>query len=80
MTLGYFEPSCSSSGICGGKSDIGPGFLQVFSFSQQVLIAENAPFLSSVIQGWYNRSFMAQTPSDSPRPKKEKGLFSKTWR
>jgi hypothetical protein len=43
-----------SSGICGGQSGTGAGFIRVFRFPLPFFIPPTAPH-SSTIQGWYNR-------------------------
>jgi hypothetical protein len=47
-----FEPG---SGICGGQSGAGVGFLQVLRFPLPSLIPPTAPHSLSIIRGWYNR-------------------------
>jgi hypothetical protein len=44
-----------SSGICGGQSGAGAGFLRVLWFLLPVLIPPTAPHSSSLVRGWYNR-------------------------
>jgi hypothetical protein len=43
-----------SCGICGGRSDIGAGFLRVLRFLMPILIPPNVPY-TSIIPGWYIR-------------------------
>jgi hypothetical protein len=52
-----------SSGICGGQSSIGTGFLRVLRFPLPV-IPTSAPHSSiSIIRGWYNRPSSGDVPS-----------------
>jgi hypothetical protein len=44
-----------SSGICGGQSSAGAGFLQVLQFPLPILIPSAALNSSSIIRVWYNR-------------------------
>jgi hypothetical protein len=43
-----------SSGICGGQSGTGAGFLRVLRFPLPILIPPTAPQSSSIIRVWYN--------------------------
>jgi hypothetical protein len=44
----------NSCGICGGQSGSGAGFLRILQFPLSILIPPIAPYLSSIIRGWYN--------------------------
>jgi hypothetical protein len=46
-----------SCGICGGQSGTGASFPSVLRFSLPILIPLTAPHSSSIVRGWYNRSF-----------------------
>jgi hypothetical protein len=49
-----------SSGICGGQSGAGVGFLQVLRFPLPIFIPPTAPQSPSpIIWGWYNRPEVA---------------------
>jgi hypothetical protein len=49
-----------SSGICGGQSGTGAGFLRVLRFPLPIFIPPIAPQSpSSIIWGWYNRPEVA---------------------
>jgi hypothetical protein len=53
-----------SSGICGGQSGAGAGFLRVLQFYLPIFIPPIAPQSSShIIWGWYNRPIVAAVPS-----------------
>jgi hypothetical protein len=47
-----------SSGICGGQSGAGAGFLRVLRFYLPITVPRKL-YLSHVIQGWYNGPFTA---------------------
>jgi hypothetical protein len=50
------QPRARSSGICGGQSDTGAGYLRVLRFPLPILIPPTAPNSSSfIIRAWYNR-------------------------
>jgi hypothetical protein len=49
----------SSSGICGGQSGAGAGFLRVLRFPLPIFIPPIAPQSPSPIWGWYNRPEVA---------------------
>jgi hypothetical protein len=52
------------SGICGGQSGAGAGFLRVLRFPLQIFIPPVAPQSPSPIMwGWYNRPEVAAMPS-----------------
>jgi hypothetical protein len=54
-----------SCGICGGRSGIGAGFLQVLRFPLAIIISQTAPHSSSsIIRGWYNRPIVADVASE----------------
>jgi hypothetical protein len=53
----------SSSGICGGQSATGVGFLRVLRFPLPILILSTAPHSSSTIWGWYNGQVSDCVPS-----------------
>jgi hypothetical protein len=53
-----------TSGICGGQSCTGAGFLRVLRFPLPIFIPLIAPqSSSSIIWGWYNRPVVAAVPS-----------------
>jgi hypothetical protein len=53
-----------SSGICGGQSGAGAGFLRVLRFPLPIFITPIAPQSpTSIIWGWYNRPVVAAVPS-----------------
>jgi hypothetical protein len=55
-----FDPGVWSSGMCGGQSGAGAGFLRVLRFPLPIFIppiARQSP--SPIILGWYNRPEMA---------------------
>jgi hypothetical protein len=53
-------------GIYDRTSGTEAGFLTVLRFHLPILISPNAPFLSSVIRGWCNRTFMASVQGNFP--------------
>jgi hypothetical protein len=54
-----------SSGICGGQSGAGAGFLRVLRFPLPIFIPPIAPQSPSpIIWGWYNRSEVAAVQID----------------
>jgi hypothetical protein len=68
-----------SCGICGGQSGTGAGFLRVLRFPLPILIPSNAPHLSSIIRGWYNRPVIGRPSKwtqSHPTPKTNKKLLA----
>jgi hypothetical protein len=64
-----------SSGICGGQSGAGAGFLRVLQFPLPIFIPPIAPQSPSpIIWGWYNRPEVAavQGTESHPTSNKEK--------
>jgi hypothetical protein len=58
-----------SSGICGGQSGAGAGFLRVLRFPLPIFIPPIAPQSPSpIIWGWYNRLEVAAVQGLSPIP------------
>jgi hypothetical protein len=68
-----------SSGICGGQSGAGAGFLRVLRFPLSIFIPPNSPS-SSIIRGWYNRPFSGRRgPSlDSTPPPPTRRIIKRT--
>jgi hypothetical protein len=62
-----------SSGICGGQSEAGAGFLRVLRFPLPIFIPPIAPQSPSIYHlGLYNRPEVAAVPGDlSPTPLKK---------
>jgi hypothetical protein len=62
-----------SCGICGGQSGTGAGFLRVLQFPMPILILPTAPYSSSIVRGWYNRSVICRRnkwTQSHPTPRK----------
>jgi hypothetical protein len=58
-----------TSGICGGQSGAGAGFLQVLRFPLPILIPPTAPQSPSpIIWGWYNRPEVAAVQGTRSHP------------
>jgi hypothetical protein len=57
--------SVESSGICGGQSGGGAGFLPVLRFPLPIFIPQSP---SPIIRRWYNRPVVAAIESDSVSP------------
>jgi hypothetical protein len=71
-----------SSGICGGQSGAGAGFLRVLRFPLPIFIPPSAPQSPSpIIWGWYNRPEVAavQGTQSHPTSNKENTLHWVNW-
>jgi hypothetical protein len=65
-----------TSGICGGQSGAGTGFLRVLRFPLPIFIPPIAPQSPSlIIWGWYNRPEVAALQGLSPTPLAIKKMY-----
>jgi hypothetical protein len=64
------------SGVCGGQSGTGAGFLRILQFPLPILIPPTAPYSSSpIVRGWYYRSVSGRRTKwtqSHPTPRNEK--------